>query len=165
LLILFSDTICFAEDAQKFTEEDKKVINDLETIIGPASVTRQEVYQQLITAKNSVAMLTFDELLEKDMKVARGGDKRSVAVSSLPGLLAQTFIVREDAETRLEHFRINGHYAALVILGIENSTSSVHRDIALYSPHAKLLNKVRQVLIQTQLSSIKILHFFFCFMI
>lgn len=133
----------------KFTDEDKKVVAELEAIIigsdSAARLTREEVYQQLITAKNSVATLTFEELLEKDMKLAKGGANQTVAVSSLPGILAQTLVAREQAVTRLEKFRAAGRYVALVVLGIDNndnSQTSVRRDVAIYSPRSKLVEKV-----------------------
>ena len=93
------DTICFSESARRFSQEDKMMAQRLEGIMGSESVTRQEVFQQLIKAKNKKPS-SLEELLEKDLKhatckimqSANSGDKKRVAVSSISGLLAQDLL-------------------------------------------------------------------------
>ena len=53
----------------RFNSKDIEIAEKLETYLGNDAPTRQEVYQQLIYAKNNINCLTFEEILRKDLKI------------------------------------------------------------------------------------------------
>ena len=108
--------------------------------------TRREVYQQLISSKNSLPS-NFEDILMKDMKQASNGiDHHKVAVPSISGSLAQEILNTSEAVQKLEDFQSQHKYKGIVILGIKNDDpNQVQRDLALFFTDPDILQMVRKI--------------------
>ena len=142
-----SDTVNFSESAQKFSERDKTVAKQLESIIEETSlsITRSEVYNQLINAKNSTNNLTFEQLLLKDCKIV---PNTRIIISSISGKLVSELTL-EDKRQRLQEFASNGgnRFDAIIILGIDNTNSdNIRRDLAVFTTNPNLLQTVFKII-------------------
>lgn len=136
----FKDTINFSESAQRFSERDKRIVQQLEAIIN-GSITRSEVYQQLIDSKNSTKNLTFEQLLLKDSKTV---PNTRIIISSISGRLVSSLAL-EDKRQRLSEFAANpsNRFDAIIILGIDNSNpNQVSRDLAVFAKNESYLQAV-----------------------
>ena len=145
--MIFSDTVNFSESAQKFSERDKSVVKQLESIIeeNSLSITRTEVYNQLIDAKNSTNNLSFEQMLLKDRKVV---PNTRIIISSISGKLVSDLGL-EDKRQRLQEFASNAsnRFEAIVILGIDNTnTDRIRRDLAVFTTNENLLQTVFQTI-------------------
>lgn len=113
--------------------------------MGSDAATRQEVYQQLVTAKNAISTLSVEDVLRKDLKCIDGPGLRPIAISSLAGQLAEDFISTDGGRTSkdLSSFCSQSLFRAIVILGIRNQDpANIERDLAVYSSDVPLLQKV-----------------------
>ena len=144
--MIFSDTVNFSESAQKFSERDKTVVKQLESIIegNDLQITRLEVYNQLIGAKNSTNNLSLEQLLLRDRKVV---PNTRIIISSISGKLVSDLGL-EDKRQRLYDFasNANNRFEAIVILGIDNTNiERIRRDLAVFTTNGNLLQTVFQI--------------------
>ena len=160
-----SDTICFSESSQKFSQEDKVIASQLEHVMALDFMMRQEVYQQLINAKNKT-LSSLQDILDKDLKFAVNHESgERIAVSSVSGQLTRqalnlsstsstfhdsnndnngNYSVPVETFAQLEDFRVSSRSLAVVLLGIvNNDPDNVERDIALFSADFNLIQRVR----------------------
>lgn len=144
--LLILDTICFSDEARRFNEVDIQIAEKLESILKDYSLSRNEVYNQLQDAKNSIATLTFKEILLKDMKLVNPFDNLKAITSSISGRLVGNLILSEQQDQILADLKefSNEHNCSLVlIMGINrNNLNSIERDMAIYSSNDNLLKKV-----------------------
>lgn len=82
-----TDTICFSPESKRFTKIDEEAAQQLEELMGSQSLTRHEVYQQLIEAKNRPAG-SLEEYFEKDLKVASTSISPSSTLPSITVTIA-----------------------------------------------------------------------------
>lgn len=113
--------------------------------MGSDANTRREVYQQLISSKNSLPS-NLEDILMKDMKQTSNGiSHHKVAVPSISGYLAQEVVNAPEAVHKLEEFQSKHHYKGIVILGIKNDDPSrIQRDLALFFTDPDVLQMVRK---------------------
>jgi len=131
--------------------------------MGSDSMMRQEVYQQLIHAKNKT-FASLQDVLEKDLKFVCDSKGRRIAVPSISGQLVrqilrlpckedandpedfeQEFFVGPEIFAHLETFCCLTQSLGIVMLGIvNNDPEKIERDIALFSPELKLIQQVRE---------------------
>jgi inorganic pyrophosphatase/exopolyphosphatase len=143
-----TDTICFSNSTQRFSDRDVSAVERLESILGSEIAMRSEVYQQLIKAKNSINNLSVEQLLRKDMKVIECSANLKIAVSSISGTLVSN-IISDDKQKLIEQFLINNKYETIVILGIDNnSIDSIRRDLAVFTKNNTLMMNVSHDLCQ-----------------
>ncbi|KAI1301614.1 Protein prune -like protein 2 [Halotydeus destructor] len=143
------DTVCFAESVKKFGNEDVAVVSQLEKIMSSTSLSREEFYEQLLAARNSISSLNGEDLIRKDLKIAEIVPLgHRIAVSSLPGLLTKHFVTRSDFESALKEFTATGHFVAVIILGIDNTNGAFQRDLAVYTQYENLMQKICECLEQ-----------------
>ena len=110
--------------------------------MGNDAPTRQEVYQQLIYAKNNINCLTFEEILRKDLKMIEK-PKGKMAVASISGVLLSKLKLEEKLKA-LESFSYINNYSAIVLLSIKNDIpSQIEREICVFSVNYNFLNQVR----------------------
>jgi len=137
-----TDTICFSNSTQRFSDRDVSAVERLESILGSEVAMRPEVYHQLIKAKNSINNLSVEQLLRKDMKVIECSTNLKIAVSSISGALVSN-IISDDKQKLIEQFLSNNKYEAIVILGIDNnSIDSIRRDLAVFTKNNTLMMNV-----------------------
>lgn len=142
----------------------------LEHVMGLDAIMRQEVYQQLINAKNRT-LSSLQDILDKDLKFAVNNQSgRRIAVPSISGQLVRQalkltpsplsssssssspddedkepilYSVPPETFAHLEEFRVSTKSEAVVILGIVNSDpDNIQRDIALFSSDPTLIQQV-----------------------
>lgn len=105
----------------------------METYLGDEAPTRNEVFQQLLHAKNYVSNMSLDQQLHKDLKVAEIAEIGKIAVASVSGSLTSSLKLNEKLDS-LRKLCSSNSYAALVVLGIDNKNAEkIERDIAIYS--------------------------------
>ncbi|KAH7643619.1 hypothetical protein HUG17_5981 [Dermatophagoides farinae] len=97
------DTICFEHSASRFNAKDYEAINKLEDLMKhpadsePSLYDRNEVYQRLVAAKNSLDGLSFEDLLRKDMKIVESisDNNLAICISSVTGILLTEMSLRD----------------------------------------------------------------------
>lgn len=141
--MFISDTICFLESAQRFNEIDIEAVKAVERYLQPMQITRQNVYDQLIRAKNSIEAFTFQELIEKDLKVVPVRDGKQIAISSFSGVLVRDVLNKPKFKNQLQSVQNQFNYVALVMMGIDNTRQDrIERDLVIYSNNALIAKKV-----------------------
>ena len=126
----------------RFNSKDIEIAEKLETYLGNDAPTRQEVYQQLIYAKNNINCLTFEEILRKDLKIIEK-PKGKMAVASISGVLLSKLKLEEKLKA-LESCSYINNYSAIVLLSIKNDVpSQIEREICVFSVNYNFLNLVR----------------------
>lgn len=143
------------------------IANRLEHVMALDSMMRQEVYQQLINAKNKT-LTNLEDLLDKDLKFCANNETgERIALPSISGQLVTqalklssskatttTTPIQDDSNSnsitsetfaQLEDFRVSTQSVAVVMLGIvNNDPDNIERDIALFSPDYNLIQRVRK---------------------
>lgn len=110
--------------------------------MGPARLTRKEVYDQLIRAKNAIHSLSFEQLLAKDLKILDGKSGIKVGIASISGSLVND-LLKDQQHSSLKQFCSRNDFNAFLILGISNNNpKDVRRDLVIYSPNKELLSEV-----------------------
>ena len=153
------------------------IATQLEHVMGLDSMMRQEVYQQLISAKNK-ELSCLEDVLDKDLKFAVNDESgQRIAVPSVSGRLVREtlgltpssssssshsnyndFYIPPETFAQLEDFRASSQSLAVVMLGIvNNDPDNIERDIALFSSDFNLIQRVRLF----PFSSKSFFHFFF----
>jgi len=154
------DSICFSEEARRFNELDIEMAKQLESLlVDYYAHSRDEVFQQLLDAKNSISSLTFKEILLKDMKLVNAmGDNLKVITSSISGRLVGDLIRtnEQQAINDLKEFSIEHNYSLILIMGIQMNPNSIQRDLAIYSTNDHLLDKVSQTLLNHNNKELKL---------
>ncbi|XP_054160250.1 uncharacterized protein LOC128958421 isoform X2 [Oppia nitens] len=135
------DTLNFSDSAQKYSERDKNVIKELESIIEDKSISRSECYKQLSNAKNSTNHLTFEQLLFKDKKMVAN---TRIIISSISGQLVSNMDL-ESKRTLFYELSSNENYRfeAIILLGIDNTNNDcIGRDLAVFTKNTSLMTKI-----------------------
>lgn len=142
--LFISDTICFSKDAHRYNEIDVQIAQKFESILKINS--RQDIYYQLIDAKNSVTSFSFKEMIFKDMKILEPFDNLKVITSSISGKLAKDLIFSEQREqvlNDLKEISNEQNFSLILIMGItSHNLDKIERDIAIFSLNDNLLKKV-----------------------
>ncbi|KAK3872707.1 hypothetical protein Pcinc_022223 [Petrolisthes cinctipes] len=133
------DTVNLNEAAKRVTLKDVQMIDSLETYISP-SPHRDQIFQELTTAKKDVSDLTSEQLLRKDVKVVSGGGL-IVGMASLP-MMVQEYLARAGVSESLAEHSSSCHYDLIVLMGISISDQHVTRDLAIFSSDHSLREKL-----------------------
>nr|XP_045591197.1 exopolyphosphatase PRUNE1-like isoform X1 [Procambarus clarkii] len=150
------DTVNLNEAAKRVTPKDVDIVHRLRPLL-QSSVNRNEIFQELTTAKGNVSGLTTEQLLRKDLKVVSAGDLK-VGVASVPMMVKKFLEQTELAKTLSDHCISQG-YSVLVIMGIDISGETVRRDIAIFSPRDGFRNQLVQHLCEAQDRVLQLLPF------
>ncbi|RWS15582.1 protein prune 2-like isoform X2, partial [Dinothrombium tinctorium] len=140
------DTVCFSTSAQRFCEEDLNIAQKIEHILGPASLTREEVFQQLTKAKNSLSELNVEQILRKDLKVIEGSDSKNFVISSVSGHLVSDIFSEDKFSSSLISFIENNHYVGICVMGIKSDEKLTKRELAICTISDVLFEKICQKL-------------------
>ena len=118
----------------------------LEGVLSEYSISREDIYNQLTNAKNSVAGFTFKEMIFKDMKLIEPFNNFNVIVSSISGQLVSELIASEQHDQLLDDLKEisnENNYSIIVIMGITSQNlNNLKRDLAIFSSNDYLLKKV-----------------------
>lgn len=141
------DTVNLSEAAKRVTPKDVNIIQRLKPLICP-TVERDQLFQELTSAKMDVSGLTPEQLLRKDVKVATG-KSLTVGVASLP-MMVKEYLRRPSIATCLSEHSIAQGYDVLVVMGYSIVGEMVTRDIAVFSGHEDLRSQLVSHLCEAQ---------------
>lgn len=160
------DTICFSNSAKRFNSSDNEAINKLENLMkypfdNDSSIyDRNEVYQRLITAKNSTEGLAFSDLLRKDMKIVESISDTNlvICICSMTGILLTEMSLRDKLKD-LKDFCNNPPksktflrksqsrvFTAIVLMSLDNRIeNNLRRQLAIYCTNKHLIRTVSDI--------------------
>ncbi|UXI16122.1 testis-expressed sequence 2 protein-like [Sarcoptes scabiei] len=166
------DTICFSNSAKRFNSSDNEAINKLENLMkypfdNDSSIyDRNEVYQRLITAKNSTEGLAFSDLLRKDMKIVESISDTNlvICICSMTGILLTEMSLRDKLKD-LKDFCNNPPksktflrksqsrvFTAIVLMSLDNRIeNNLRRQLAIYCTNKHLIRTVSICLERSEL--------------
>ncbi len=151
---------------KRFNAKDYEAVNKLEVLLKytPDAETslfdRNEVYQRLVEAKNSLDGLSFEELLRKDMKMVESLTDNNLAIC-IPGIHGTklTELSLKDQLDKLKAFSQNPPksavfsesrprlFNAIVLLSVDNRIpNNLNRQLALYCENKLLMRTVSSIL-------------------
>ncbi|EDV95196.1 exopolyphosphatase PRUNE1 [Drosophila grimshawi] len=154
------DTINFSSAAKRFCPSDLLMVDQLEQMQQHSDDSseegnirrRQQLFDELVTARADISKLSLTEVLRKDMKQLQT-ERHTVPIAGLP-MLARDFIEKSDAELAIRQFAAGSNL--LVILGMlvppQTGGGQVQRDVALISltGQRQLVERVRLALLESQ---------------
>lgn len=165
------DTICFNHSAKRFNVKDYEAVNKLEDLLKHSSEAeaslfdRNEVYQRLMEARNSLDGLSFTELLRKDMKIVESSSDNNLAIciSSLTGTLL-TEMSLKDRLGEMKSFCDNPPssaifsysrprmFNAIVLMSLDDRIpNNLRRQLSLYCTNKHLMRTVSAICISNSL--------------
>lgn len=157
------DTICFTHSAARFNAKDCEAINKLEDLmkhpadVEPSLYDRNEVYQRLVTAKNSLDGLSFEDLLRKDMKIVESisDNNLAICISSVTGILLTEMSLRDkskelknfcDQPPKTAAFSDQSRprmFNAIILMSLDNRIpNNLRRQLAIFCPNKHLMRTV-----------------------
>jgi exopolyphosphatase len=147
---IITDTVNMSPTAQKATDQDKMVLDEIESIVQTVShimEPRVTLHEAINQAKQSIEGFTVDQLMRKDLKVVAFSNGVLMAVPSIV-ILTKDLCKREDPiEVTFEAFCRKYESAMLIIMGNQNG-----RDVLIYytkeGNQAHLAHSVADVLLQ-----------------
>lgn len=162
MFVLDLDTICFNHAAKRFNVKDYEAVSKLEDLLKHTSEAesslfdRNDVYQRLVDAKNSIEGLTFKELLRMDMKMVESASDNNLAIciSSLTGTLLtelslkdklnemKSFCENPPSSAIFSHSR-QRFFNAIVLMSLDNRIpNNLRRQLSLYCTNKHLMRSV-----------------------
>ncbi|XP_055846780.1 exopolyphosphatase PRUNE1 [Episyrphus balteatus] len=128
------DTVNFSPEACRKTELDSEIAAKIENFVGISDPGhhRENVFAELVKAREDIKSLTPYQLLHKDMKLISNSDGSiRVAIPGYP-ILVQEFIKKPDAKHAIEMFAKEYNSSSIVLIGMKiTNGSDVIRDIGL----------------------------------
>ncbi|XP_055338815.1 uncharacterized protein LOC129588557 isoform X2 [Paramacrobiotus metropolitanus] len=125
------DTVNFSKDAQKATQKDEHIADELQKRL-PTAAVRDQIFSELVDAKSDISCLNTEQLLRKDLKVLDIQEIK-IAVSSIPKLVRHC-LKADDAQAEIETFCRKYDYTGLIVLGVSIKDTSVQRDMLCFAP-------------------------------
>lgn len=159
------DTICFSPTAKRFNATDHEAVNQLEDLLKHSAEAeaslfdRNEVYQRLVDAKNSLEGMSFHDLLRKDMKIVESltDNKMAICMSSITGTLLTELSLRDkirDLKSYCDHPPATVTFSdpnrprvfnAIVLMSLDDRiANNLRRQLALYCTNKILMKTVRE---------------------
>jgi len=118
---ILTDTSNLSPDTKKATDEDVRVLEDLERRLGISADTRTGDYDLISGAKADTSHFDCSMLIRKDMKVIRfhsdEGVSVSVAMSTISGHACSDVVRREDFASHVADHAAAGGHALVVMTG------------------------------------------------
>lgn len=112
----------------RVTEKDKYIAS---LLVHHVSITTDELYNQISTAKYNISDLSTLQLLRADFKSSQAGDYR-LGFCTIRSLITKLVTERDNVEQDLMLFSHQNNLHLLVLLCIQ--TKPLRRQIALYQP-------------------------------
>lgn len=134
------DTICLSEKAKRFTRRDVYLLRKLDALLGNRKPNREELYKQLVSAKNSTRELNFEKLMRRDLKIYKDKNGLRIGIASLFGMAAKEALGLA-ANINLDQFFCQNNYEAFIIMGLIadlEQSDGISRDLVLISANEKL---------------------------
>lgn len=156
------DTHCFSPITNRYNNKDCEAITNLENRMKhpsdaePSLYDRNEVYQRLVSAKNSLENLSFEELLRKDMKMVESvaDINLAICISAITGVLLTEMSLR-DKFKNLKNFCNNPPksavfsesrprvFSAIILLTIDNRIqNNLRRQLGIFCTNKHLMRTV-----------------------
>lgn len=138
------DTICLSEKAKRFTRRDVYLLRKLDSLLGSRKPNRDELYKQLVSAKNSTRELNFEKLMKRDLKVYKDKNGLRIGIASLFGMAAKEALGLA-ANIDLDQFFCQNNYEAFIIMGLIadlDQSDGISRDLVLISANEQLFGKL-----------------------
>lgn len=160
------DTICFEHSASRFNAKDYEAINKLEDLMKhpadsePSLYDRNEVYQRLVAAKNSLDGLSFEDLLRKDMKIVESisDNNLAICISSVTGILLTEMSLRDKLKELKNYSNQPPKTAvfsdqsrprtfnAIILMSLDNRIpNNLRRQLAIFCSNKHLMRTVSLV--------------------
>lgn len=128
------DTINFNKSANRFTELDAQVISKLEKDF-EITYTRDQIYNELTTARSDVSSLTPFQILHRDMKIING-----VPFPGVP-MLVSDFLNLPGAFESFAEFCCAQQCKVIVPMGLITRGEQVFREIGVFGLEESRLQK------------------------
>lgn len=128
------DTVNFNKSANRFTELDVEVISKLEKDF-EISYTRDQIYNELTTARSDVSSLTPFQILHRDMKIING-----VPFPGVPMLVSEFLNLPGAFESFAEFCRAQ-ECKVIVPMGLVTRGEKVFREVGVFAVEDSRLQK------------------------
>lgn len=138
------DTVCLSETAKRFTRRDVYLLRKLDALLGSRKPNRDELYKQLVSAKNSSNEFNFERLMKRDLKIYKDKNGCRVGIASLFGMAAKEALGLA-ANVDLDQFFTQNNYEAFVIMGLIadlDQSDGISRDMVLISANEQLFDEL-----------------------
>lgn len=138
------DTICLSEKAKRFTRRDVYLLRKLDALLGSRKPNRDELYKQLVSAKNSNREMNFEKLMKRDLKVYKDRNGLRIGIASLFGMAAKEALGLA-ANIDLDQFLRQNSYEAFIIMGLIadlDQSDGISRDMVLISANEHLFGQL-----------------------
>lgn len=125
------------------TAKDNEAYDWLVKLV-PAGFSKDELYLEILTAKEDISELTMKQLLNKDAKNVHTADGTHIFVSGFPCLSANLLEKYSDVENTMQDHCKEGGFEAGVLLGMKicKTTNTMVRDLVVFSRNQRLKNQV-----------------------
>jgi len=111
--------------------------------LAPSGFSKDELYLEILTAKEDISELTMKQLLIKDAKNVHTTNGTHIFVSGFPCLSANLLEKYSDVENTMQDHCKEGGFEAGVLLGMEicKTTNTMVRDLVVFSRNQRLKNQ------------------------
>ncbi|OTF80375.1 hypothetical protein BLA29_005188, partial [Euroglyphus maynei] len=173
------DTICFEHSAARFNAKDYEAINKLEDLmkhpadVEPSLYDRNEVYQRLVAAKNSLDGLSFEDLLRKDMKIVESisDNNLAICISSITGILLTEMSLRDKLKELKNYcdrppktaasFSDQSRprmFNAIILMSLDNRIpNNLRRQLAIFCPNKHLMRTIATCIERSEQLSLELI--------